>query len=376
MFLKLDTGVIGQFDTVLEDQVETVHTGTLAVLKGIAKYRSISTAIQALGCAVLGDKTRYRAMIAGNLTRKRIRLPGLFGNPVVSGIYGWVKLVQAALLHRYLRLRLAQDPPIVIIFNGSNFPESVLADVSHDLPRVFVEGGFFPATLQIDPNGLNGANSVPRDPQFYLDPSRDFAANGLPQAVNNRPSKSSFAPVTLPTDYVFVPFQVPSDMQVTLHSPWIRDMAQFYDAILAAAQRNPDQTFVIKEHPSFKRSVIGTRPDHPRVIFANGNTTSDLIRDARAVITLNSTVGIEALLIGTPVITLGHACYNIDGLVQHAETPAALDATLRANWQPDPELARQFIGYLWNDYLVHGRYDDLPDDLGQQIAAKVKSLTK
>lgn len=372
MFLKLDTGVIRHFDAALAGDVDVISTRSIDVYRALAALAGPKAARKALWHALTADKSAIAPLIEGNLARKRIRLPAVFGNPLVHGIYRRIKLVQASLLKSLLDARLAQPDPerIVIVYNGSNYPESVLAAASTGKRRVFIEAGFFPGTLQIDGTGLNGANSVPRDPAFYLE-GEDFAVPGLPEAVNNRPSKGKFAPVQLKPGYVFVPFQVPSDMQVTLHSPWIRDMSQFYAEIRAAADRNPGEIFVIKEHPSFKRSVIGTQPDHPRVIFANGNVTSELIRDARAVVTLNSTVGLEALLIGRPVITLGAACYNVEGLVQHAPDASSLDAALaRRDWIPGAELRRQYLGYLWNRYLVHGRYDALPTDLAAQIRAR------
>jgi len=373
MFLKLDTGVVRHFDKALAGEVEVIRTDSRSVYRRLAGLKGKQAARGSLLRALFGDKRAFAPLVEGNLARKRIRLPWLFGNPLAGGIYGWTKRVQAALLRDMLTARLATTgrDDVVIVYNGSNYPESVLAETSAGHPRVFVEGGFFPRTLQIDPVGLNAANSVPRDPSFYLDTPEDFAAAGLPEAVNNRPSKSKYPPVELTPGYVFVPFQVPSDMQVTLHSPWVRDMEAFYDVIRAAADRNPGDIFVIKEHPSFKRSVIGTQPAHPRVIFANGNVTSELIRNARAVVTLNSTVGIEALLIDRPVITLGDACYNVAGLVQHTGDAVALDGALAARgWRPDDRLRRQFLGYLWNRYLIHGRYDDLPADLGAQIRTK------
>lgn len=374
-FLKLDTGVIRTFDDALAGQVRIVRTGTGAILSGLARHLGWPRTLALLAKALAAPGTKARELSAGNIDRKRIRLPQVFGNPFLAGIYAYTKAVQSALLRPLLDRELATtDPEVVIVYNGSLFPESVLADASKGRPRVFIEAGFLPKTMQIDPQGLNAANSVPQDPSFYLG-GQDFAAPGLPEAVNVRTSKTWHDQVTLTPGYVFVPFQVPSDMQVTVHSPWIRDMEQFHDVICDTADHHPEQTFVIKEHPSFKRSVIGRR-DHPRVIFANGNVTADLIRYARVVVTLNSTVGIESLVLGTPVITLGNACYNIDGLVQHAEDHAALDAALADTIQPDPELRRQFLGWLKNRYLVDGAYSDLPENLGQILTERATTPVK
>lgn len=367
-FLKLDTGVVRNFDAVLGDRVTAVRTTTGTILRGLVREAGAGATIAAVWRALW--RGGAGPLVAGNLERKRIRLPAVFGLAPVAAVYGGVKRFQAALLRELLErmlLRPEADGTVAIVYNGSLYPESVLAAVTGGRPRVFVEAGFFPGTLQIDPQGLNAANSVPRDPAFYLS-QPDPAARGLPELVNNRPSKGRFPPVALEPGYVFVPFQVPSDMQVTVHSPWIRTMEAFLDLVRAAADRHPGERFVIKEHPSFKRSVIDRHPPHPRVTFANGNVTSDLIRNARAVLTLNSTVGIEGLLLGKPVIVLAEACYDINGLVRRARDVETLDAALAdRTWRPDEALRRAFLGWLWNDYLVHGNYREPPPDLADQI---------
>ncbi|MCB5199099.1 nitrogen fixation protein FixF [Loktanella sp. TSTF-M6] len=369
-WLKLDTGVVQHFDRALGALSDTVQTGTGATLRALHDTQGWRGVLVALRCAI---RDPAHDLVAGNLTRKQIRLPAVFGNRVIGGAYGWLKAVEARLLEYRLAAQLSDDPDrAALIYNGSLFPESVLASVADRLnrERLFIEAGFFPGTLQIDPRGLNAANSVPRDPAFYLNSDTDFAAPGLPDLLNQRATKAKGPdPITLPGSYIFVAFQVPSDMQVTLHSPWVRDMHQFYNVIRDAAERQPDRVFVIKEHPSFPLSVQGDITPHPRVIFANTNVTRDLILAAQAVITLNSTVGLEAVLMDRPVIILADACYDIDGLVLRARNAQDLDHAIRrsTDWMPDAALRRQVLGWLWNHYLVHARYDDLPSDLGYRL---------
>ncbi|MFT6168843.1 MAG: capsular polysaccharide export protein [Celeribacter sp.] len=375
-FLKLDTKTVSSFDDILGDTVRVVSTGFGPCLKLLKTHLGAKRAYALMFKSFVTPSPHAADNISGNIYRKQIRFPKVFGNPIIRGLYRYFKLVDATMLEAALRAEMTHtDPEITIVYNGTNYPESVLNLVTEGRKRVFLEAGFFPRTLQFDPVGLNGANSVPRDPKFYLDTDQDFAAEGLPDLVNDRASKTQFDATELPKDFIFVPFQVPSDMQVTRHSPWVKDMETFLDVICDAAERNPTEVFVIKEHPSFKRSVIGLRT-HPRVIFANGNVTSKMIQQARAVITLNSTVGIEALLFDTDVITLGRACYNIDGLVQHATGPQDLDDALAAlrskTWTVDTKLRQQFLGYLHNRYLVSGTFWEPPTDLAAQILKRAQ----
>lgn len=373
-FRKLGTPALATFEPILGDTLEIVPIGMISVLKSLSRHLGPGATARLLLRALWqgASPPDLRALIAGNLTRKQIRLPAVFGRRSVAAVYSHVKGAEAALLRESLRIG-ARKGVIDIIFNGSVCPESVLAAVADPAERLLVEAGFLPQTLQIDPKGLNGANSVPRDPAFYLDTNTDFAALGLPETIGHRVSKSRHAPITLPDRFVFVPFQVPSDMQITLHSPMVRDMVHFIEILRDAADRNPSETFVVKEHPSFRASVIGLHPPHPRILFANGNVTGDLIAASRAVLTINSTVGIEALQAAKPVITLGTACYDIPGLTLRDRDAASLDAALaRHDWRPDERLRRQFLGFLRNVYLANGTLGSPPPDLAQVLESRLR----
>ena len=292
---------------------------------------------------------------------------------VSSKIYEWIKALQTSILLDDLNAHAKNhEQQIAIIFNGSNYPESVLAHVAktQNLATVYVESGFFPGTLQIDSRGINAANSVPRDPKFYQRVESHFSAHGLPTSITSRKKKIvGGKAVKLNPGYIFVPFQVPTDMQITVHSPWVRNMEQFLDVVIAAANRNLQETFVIKEHPSYKISVKRSRSPHSRVVFANDNATSQLIENSRAVLTINSTVGIEGLLLGKPIITLGASCYDINGLVKPAQDSQSLDAAISATrtWLPEDDLRREYLGFLWNEYLTHASYDKLPPNFGERL---------
>ncbi|KEQ18308.1 capsular polysaccharide export protein, LipB/KpsS family [Endozoicomonas numazuensis] len=73
-------------------------------------------------------------------------------------------------------------------------------------------------------------------------------------------------------------------------------------------------------------------------------------------VTINSTVGIEALIYGKKVITIGDAFYNIDGLVNHADSEVELASLVNCldEWVVNEELRRSFLGYLENVYSIPG----------------------
>src|SRR5262249_52984485 len=140
-----------------------------------------------------------------------------------------------------------------------------------------------------------------------------------------RPSsqKKDIKPVVLPKKYIFCPFQVALDSQVLVYSPWIMNMHNFYELISKVSESldEKDLFFVIKEHPSCKMDYSDLKSqNNERIIFANANSTQELIENAEMIITLNSTVGIESLIYNKKVITLGQAFYSGFGLAKNANS--------------------------------------------------------
>ncbi len=371
-FLKLDRAVMSNFSSLDKDKVITVKTNVLSIIIGLFKNKEPN--ILSLIICGIKDRTSLE-FIEGNIYRKLIDYPKIFRFKFINKPYTTYKLIQALLLSRLLKNLVNSyraDQLTFLIFNGSISPDNILDSLKTDHRRVYIENGFFPNTLQIDPCGVNAANSLPRKADFYLN-LPDYGLDDLPTEVQARKLKISYPVAELPNDYVFFPFQIPSDQQIRVHSRWIRTMDAFMDLIMNLASKYPNKNFVIKEHPSFKQSIIGKRPSKRNILFANGNNTEQLIKNARLVITLNSTVGIEALLFGKPVITLGDACYNIKGLVKHASNLIELDKFIAdEGWLPDERLRIQFLGYIWNEYLVHGYFDNLPLDILSRIEDIVK----
>lgn len=301
-------------------------------------------------------------LAAGNVQRKLIRLPWLAKVPLFMPVYKSGKSLGATLSGAAIDAALADHPDhVVLIWNGSMHPDTVAADRCARLgrPALFLENGFFPGTLQADPKGVNALSSLPRDKDFYLNWSPTEGAS-LPQHLGQRASKVAHDDSgPLPHHYLFAPFQVPSDMQITRLSPWVPDMEAFHAALCAAADANPDAHFVIKEHPSFRRSIKSNVLQHPRVSFHNGMPTPDLISRARAVVTINSTVGMEALVLDKPVIVLGEAIFGVDELTLVCRDQAALNAaTARVTtWVPDPVLRDRFLRYINAEFLIPATLD-------------------
>ncbi|ASP38181.1 capsular biosynthesis protein [Bacterioplanes sanyensis] len=222
---------------------------------------------------------------------------------------------------------------------------------------IFFENGAFPNTTTVDERGVNYASSIPRDAHFYR--QLNIAAEQLPaQLTERKPRKGALAKEEqqeLPPRYVFVPFQVDSDTQIVEYSPWINNMEQLHQLLSRVLQQcEQPLVFVVKEHPSSKNDYRHLHQAHDSIRFYNQANTQVLIEQADAVLTINSSVGFEALLLNKPVITLGQAFYNIDGLVTAVTNATELTQACRRPNAPDPVLRERFLQYLYRDYYVHG----------------------
>ena len=361
-FLKLDRAVMSNFGSVEKNRVITVKTNVLSIIINLFKNKAPNILFSVI--SGISDSSSLE-LIEGNIYRKQVDYPKIFKMRLINKPYILYKTLQASLLRRLLKIlsdSYNEDELTFLIFNGSISPDNIFDSIKTNHRRVYIENGFFPNTLQIDRRGVNAANSLPREAEYYLNlPS--YGVQDLPTKVQVRRLKVSYPTIELPNDYIFLPFQIPSDQQIRVHSRWIRTMEEFMDLIISFSTKYPDKNFVIKEHPSFRQSIIGKKPLRKNIFFANGNSTEELIKNSRLIITLNSTVGIEALLFSKPVITLADACYNIDGLTRHASSIEKLNEfILDEGWLPDERLRIQFLGYIWNEYLFHGYFNNLPSD--------------
>ncbi|MFT2097272.1 hypothetical protein ACMUMQ_02830 [Marinomonas sp. 2405UD66-6] len=264
---------------------------------------------------------------------------------------------------KYLALFNEEKPENIVVWNGKKLPNitAVMAAEHLKVNVFYFENGLLPGTTTLDPQGVNAASSLSQDPKFYLnfDPKNtlSFTLPTLTQRANHK-KRNEFGNKDLPDNFLFVAFQVPHDTQIASHSPWITSMEMLYEEVMKAVEAlDLSLTVVFKEHPTWPKHYDSLYNKSDKAIFANGNQTPELIEKAKAVITINSTVGLEALLLNKQVITLGDACYNIDGLVQNAKNANELIESLKnieQGWKANSALRDKFFTYLKHIYCIPG----------------------
>lgn len=157
------------------------------------------------------------------------------------------------------------------------------------------------------------------------------------------------------TDYIYFPFHVQLDYALTVRSPEYLDqiaLVHYLADVLPAGLE-----LLVKEHPASVggfgyralRELVRTH-SNVRVIHP-GASSYDILDKARLVVTINSKVGAETLMLGKQVLALGDAFYSDSPLVGRVARLGEIDATIRSildkGRDPLPEQVEQFFGQLW-----------------------------
>ena len=301
-------------------------------------------------------------------------------------------------------------PDGLFCWNGSGLAAGIAAQIAQHqgIPVAFGENGYLPGTMQLDPIGVNAAASFgPAHMDLgqilalrWTDAERDTLARLLaayrrgertavrvPRPPGLRASPLAYliqawldlkgrtprrrvnrlvppAPTALPERFVFFPLQVRQDSQLTVHSPVygarldeaIADLTAALDAVA------PETRLVVKLHPAdrHKTDYDPVIRRFPQVWWLDGGDVRRILPGAAAVVTVNSTVGVEALVFERPVIVLGNAAYGFDGLVQlvreRTALPAALAQALRN--PPDAETTFSYLLFLYFKAFTHAHPGD------------------
>lgn len=304
-----------------------------------------------------------------SISRKDIEdalLPSIKRKFIKYGI-GWAKFysIWFSLLARfyyikYTRILKHGKYDIICLWGGHGLGQSMAAIAAKALNiRVFYfENGLLPNTTVMDYKGTNFNNSVPREYEFYNNVPITFIASHL---IARKSAKIEKEKIILPQKYIFCPFQVALDNQILLYSPWISSMVQFYEILEKILPHliEKDIIFIIKEHPNCHADYSRLHNlNNPRIIFANSNDTESLIKNSEMIITINSTAGIEGLILEKKVITLGQAFYSGFGFAKPADKIEELITLIntRDSWILDIPGIKRFLSYLETIYLIPGSW--------------------
>ena len=160
--------------------------------------------------------------------------------------------------------------------------------------------------------------------------------------------------------YFLFPLQLSGDYQIRAHSPF-SSMQMAVDYVLRSFARHGPQSakLLIKEHPldcgflNWERYIacqarrLGIAD---RVAHVDGGNLGRLSARSAGMVCVNSTSGTLALEVGSPVIVLGEAVYDVPGVTHQG----SLDSFWRSPDLPDRALYRAFKKVLHARCLVRG----------------------
>lgn len=271
---------------------------------------------------------------------------------------------------------------------------------------VFEEGYLRPDFITLERDGVNGYSCMPRDPAFYLreaaalpepppvrpvgqsffhhayhaaryglalaygagrfpsyrhhrsyDPWTHivgWARGGVKKPWHARRERPLMPRLTGPwsSRYFLVPLQVHADYQILEHSSF-DTLDEIIDLVARsfAAHAPADTLLVLKHHPmdrghrdygALLRTLSRELDLGQRLRSVHDLHLPTLLKHARGVVTVNSTVGISAIHHGAPVKVLGNAIYDFPGLT----TQIPLEEFWNEQTPPDRQIYQSFAKYL------------------------------
>lgn len=166
---------------------------------------------------------------------------------------------------------------------------------------------------------------------------------------------------SLKNKYYFVPLQVFNDSQIRYYSPY-KDVSEFIMQVIESFSKNaPKDTYlVIKHHPidlgyrdytKLIQELCERYNIQDRVFYVKSGDIDLLLENSIGCITINSTVGMSALLHLKPTKVMGISIYNKHGLTYQG--------TLDEFWYDafdfvvDRDLLRKFVFYMVKNSLIN-----------------------
>jgi len=143
---------------------------------------------------------------------------------------------------------------------------------------------------------------------------------------------------------VFIPLQVHNDTVIKLWSDWVISIDNFIETIMTLVYNNPDKIFLIKQHPVERKNY--NIPLLPNIRIVDNYHYKDLIEYSDKILTINSGIGLQAMMWLKPVIILGNAYYNISNVNYKVNDINETHLALNKDLTVDINKMRRFIYYL------------------------------
>lgn len=126
------------------------------------------------------------------------------------------------------------------------------------------------------------------------------------------------------------------------------------DICEASKSLKGNRKVLVKEHPGKKKSLEHLVEGYSNVQLVNDVDTIELIVRSELVLTVNSSVGLEAMILGKPVAASGLAYWAIPKISYTAGNVLELKRLFSlGEYVFDSDLRSAFLNYLDQEYFIH-----------------------
>ena len=288
---------------------------------------------------------------------------------------------------RFAELMEAWQPSLVLAWNGHTLPfKPCLAYArSMNVAVRVLERGYFPGSLFLDAEGTNSASSVkamvneplPAESPAPASLIRAFVEEYVPiveQGTSRSLERVSLQErLGLAADCVLflMPEQLDHDSNTVLFCDTVSSNLEMVQACVDCLSKRAEKDvyLLFKPHPESEAELSEVAEVLGECgVVVRGVPLPELLGGVDAVITRNSTLGLEALLFGKRVIALGEAIYTGLGMTEDVRTlealPGALEGVLLRPSLSSLEMGvlERLVGHLH----AHHHYFGRPDASGQR----------
>lgn len=275
-------------------------------------------------------------------------------------------------IYLYILLQLMNKPELsgmskMILCSGNGLAEqpATLFCQQRNITTRYIELSNFPNKVFIDPAGSNARSALAKNPEHLdalSDVPEDFHTHWMaeyeaekrqpPLQARNNPCEKLINEISRDQvlghkrDFLFLPLQVSYDTQLWLNADLRNEDAIRHASRLVAKEK---RELVVKIHPAetVPSELVNIAKLQQRYGFKiTQENTLDLIKASTRVITINSTVGLEAKLYRKPVEVLGRAFYehfSHEQLKKYLHRYLFTGVEVRANTPIAANIARAFI---------------------------------
>lgn len=206
-------------------------------------------------------------------------------------------------------------PFYLVIWNGyTGYVANILRVLGQykEIPMAFIERGLLKDSLFIDSKGVNGASSLIEIHDFKTELTKNYITV-VQNIFQNKMNLDLWQVQKLPPSLknkriIFFPLQVQLDTNIILYSNFNTMREAFFE--IYSNLNNENTYFIIRPHPEEDPTTLSNIPILDNVIISSDNDLSYWLYNSDIIVTINSTVGLEGLLIGKPVICLGKSIYS------------------------------------------------------------------